>query len=308
MSKLKQNIWITLLLAMIFIGILGAVLPKNPDKYLKDKFWAFKVHNNKKKYNFIILGDSRTYRGISPYEIENILPEFSVFNFAFSNGGLNPIIYKAAETKLDAKNESMIILLGVSALTINDISLPNEQYVQELKMPKEEVFERIYFGEYLNYFSPVTPLMVKDLIKGTKPMFKYISIYHDNGWVESEKFPVDTLEAIPYYEKDFKSHTTDYQLVNELCKQISLWKSKGIKVFAFRPPAAQPLIALEDSVGNYNEQLIKQKIETSGGNWIDIDPTLYKTYDGSHLPKAEACKLSQYIANKIKTYLSTISQ
>ncbi|MFA6199331.1 MAG: hypothetical protein WC679_02845 [Bacteroidales bacterium] len=307
MSKLKQNIWITLLLAMIFIGILGAVLPKNPDKYLKDKFWAFKVHNNK-KYNFIILGDSRTYRGISPYEIENILPEFSVFNFAFSNGGLNPIIYKAAETRLNSKSESMIILLGVSALTINDISLPNEQYVQELKMPKEEVFEQIYFGEYLNYFSPVTPIIVKNLIKGTKPIFKYISIYHENGWVESEKFPVDTLEAFPYYEKDFKSHTTDYKLVNELCKQIILWKSKGIKVFAFRPPAAQPLIALEDSVGNYNEQLIKQKIEISGGQWIDINPALYKTYDGSHLPKAEARKLSQYIANKIKTYLATVSQ
>lgn len=303
MDKFTQKILITLLLAMIFIVIFGAILPKNPDKYLKDRFWTFKVYD-KKKYNFIILGDSRTYRGISPYEIENILPEFSVFNFAFSNGGLNSIIYKAAETKLNSKSESMIILLGVTALTINDISKPNEQYEKELKRSKKEVFKRIYFGKYLNYFSPVTPLMIKDLIKGTKPISNYISIYHDNGWVESEKFPIDTLEAFPSYKDDFTLHTTNYQLVNELCEQISLWKSKGIKVFAFRPPASQPLIVLEDSVGNYNEQLIKQKIEKSGGYWIDINPALYKTYDGSHLSKVEARKLSIYIANKIKTYLN----
>ncbi|MDD4684705.1 MAG: hypothetical protein PHD45_05685 [Bacteroidales bacterium] len=303
MEKFKHNIWITLLLAIILIGIFGYILPKNPDKYLKDRFWSFKVHNSR-KYNFIILGDSRTYRGISPYEIENILPEFSVFNFAFSNGGLNPMIYKATDAKLNEMGEPKIILLGVSALTINDLSLPNEQYIQELTRAKEEIFERIYFGEYLNYFSPVTPIMIKDLIKGEKMKSNYISIYHDNGWVESEKFPQDTMEAMPYYEKDFTIHSTNYQLVNQLCEQIRTWESKGIKVFAFRPPASIPLVALEDSTGNYNEHLIKQKIELSGGHWIDIDPTSYNTYDGSHLSKGEARKLSKYIANEVKIFLN----
>lgn len=302
MEKFKQNIWITLLLAIILIGIFGYILPKNPDKYLKDRFWSFKVHDNK-KYNFVILGDSRTYRGISPYEIENILPEFSVFNFAFSNGGLNPEIYKAVDTKLNETREPMIILLGVSALTMNNLSLPNEQYIQELTRAKEEIFERIYFGEYLNYFSPVTPIIIKDLIKGKKAKSNYINIYHDNGWVESDKFPRDTMEAMPFYEKDFTLHTTNYQLVNQLCEQIRMWESKGIKVFAFRPPASMPLVALEDSSGNYNEHLIKQKIELSGGHWIDVYPASYNTYDGSHLSRGESQKLSKYIANEIKTFL-----
>jgi hypothetical protein len=67
-------------------------------------------------------------------------------------------------------------------------------------------------------------------------------------------------------------------------------------------------MTLEDSIGKYNESLIKQQIEISGGHWIDINPALYKTYDGSHLPKAEARELSQYIANKIKIYLATVSK
>lgn len=299
MNKLKQNIWITFLMAIIFIAILGSIFPKNPDKYLKDRFWAFKVHH-KKSYNFIILGDSRTYRGISPYEIEQVLPEFRVLNFAFSNGGLNPNIYKAAQTRLDEKIGSTIILLGVSPLTMNNISLPNEQYVQELTRPKEEVMERMYLGKYLNYFSSVSPTKLKDLIEKKEPLSKYISIYHDNGWVESEKFPQDTMEAMPYYEQDFALHTTNYQLVNQLCNQINLWSSRGIKVFAFRPPAAKPLVSLENSAGKYNEALIKERIEKAGANWIDIDPNLYKTYDGSHLYKNEARRLSTHIANHIK--------
>ena len=125
-------------------------------------------------YNFIILGDSRTYRGVSPYDIEQVLPEFRVFNFAFSNGGLNPAIYKAAETRLDIKTDSTIILLGVSALTINNLSLPNEQYIQELTRAKEEVMERMYLGTYLNYFSSVTPTKVRDLIEGTISMMESV--------------------------------------------------------------------------------------------------------------------------------------
>lgn len=302
MCKIKRNMWISVLIAIIFIALFGYLFPKNPDKYLKDSFWALKVHDSK-KYNFIIIGDSRTYRGISPYEIEDILPDYNVFNFAFSNGGLNPQIYKAAESRLDATQKPAIILIGVTALTLNDISMPNEQYSQELRRPKEEVLERIYLGKYLNYFSPVSPMVVKNILQGIQPTSNYISIYHDNGWVESDKFPKDTLEAMPFYEKDFSLHTTNYQLLAKLCQQINLWAEQGIKVFAFRPPAAQPLITLEDSIGNYNEDVIKRSIESSGGYWIEVNPYLYKTYDGSHLNKNESRKLSQYIANKIKVCL-----
>lgn len=289
-------------MSLIFIGILGAILPKNPDKYLRDRFWTLKVHN-KSKYNFLILGDSRTYRGIAPDEIEKVLSGFVVYNFGFSNGGLNSTIYNAAEKKLIDNDSKKIILLGVSAFSINDLSSSNEQYFQELTRPKEEVFERRYLGRFLNYFSSVTPLIVKNSIRQIKPEVSYISIYNDNGWVESEKTPSDTMEALPYYIKDFTLHTTNYQLVTEMCEKISFWRSKGIKVFAFRPPAATPIVALENLEGNYNEQLIKQKIELAGGHWIEIDPTKYKTYDGSHLPKNEARKLSQELAEKIKAWI-----
>jgi hypothetical protein len=196
--------------------------------------------------------------------------------------------------------------MGVSALTVNNLSLSNNQYVQELARPKEDVLESIYLGRLLYYFSPITPEAARDLIKGIKPTVNYINIYHDNGWVESQKIPADTMEAMPYYIDDFKLHKTNYQLVDDMCNQIRIWKSNGVKVFAFRPPAALPLFSLENSVGEYHEQLIKEKIISAGGCWINVNPAMYKTYDGSHLPKEEACKLSRYIALKIKDNLNGI--
>lgn len=303
MRKLKQNIWITLFLSLIFLGTLGTVIPKNADKYLGDRFWSLKA-NIKTKYNLIALGDSRTYRGISPADIENILPNIKAYNFGFSNGGLNATIFNAAEEKLIKSDSNKIILLGVTAFSINELSKSNKHYLQELTRPKEEIFERIYFGKILNYFSPTTPEKIRDLINDIKPEINYISIHHDNGWVESEKIPKDTMHAIPYYKKDFSLHTTNYKLVDDLCHQIRLWDNKGIKVFAYRPPAAVPLITLEDSMGNYNESIIKQKIENAGGCWIYIDPTKYKTYDGSHLQKEDARRLSRDIASRIKGHLT----
>ena len=88
-----------------------------------------------------------------------------------------------------------------------------------------------------------------------------------------------------------------------MCQQIEYWNKQGITVFAFRPPAAAPLLALEDSTGNYNEHLIKQKIEQASGIWIEINANQFKTYDGSHLPTKEAEKLSKEIALSIKQKL-----
>ena len=42
-------------MAIIFIVILGSVLPKNPDKYLKDRFWAYKVHHKKSYRELLII-------------------------------------------------------------------------------------------------------------------------------------------------------------------------------------------------------------------------------------------------------------
>ena len=41
-----------------------------------------------------------------------------------------------------------------------------------------------------------------------------------NGYVESEKFPVDTMEAIPSYTKDFTNYKVNPENLEVLFKQV----------------------------------------------------------------------------------------
>ncbi|MDA3929796.1 MAG: hypothetical protein PF541_12660 [Prolixibacteraceae bacterium] len=124
-----------------------------------------------------------------------------------------------------------------------------------------------------------------------------------NGYVESDKFPIDTLEAIPSYTKDFNNYQVEEKYTNTLFEQVQNLTKQGIHVIGYRPPVSQTLRILEDSLGNYNEAEIKSGIQKAGGFWIDLDPSKYTTYDGSHLDKVPAERLSTELAIEIKKYI-----
>ncbi|MBN1924794.1 MAG: hypothetical protein JW798_03065 [Prolixibacteraceae bacterium] len=300
----KPNISFTLLLAAFMVGALSFVMPKNKEKYLGDMFWSRKTFAPA-KYDVVIMGDSRIYRGVSPDIVEKHIPGKNVFNFGYSNGGLNPFMFKAAESKLNKNRKTKIIVLGITANTITGYTKNNDQYIQELNRPREEVLERLYFNPVLYWFSATSPDELKDNFKDGKDTSYYLSEYHMNGYVESEKYPADTMEALPSYTKDFSSFKVEKESLDALFGQVKRWKEKGISVVAFRPPVSYSMRALEDTMGLYNESFIKTGIEQAGGHWIDIDFTKFKTYDGSHLDKPSAVKLSEEIGKQLDIFLKS---
>ncbi len=297
--KKTPDIWITLVLAMFMTVALSFVFPKNDEKYLGDLFWTKKTFAPS-DYNIVIMGDSRTYRGISPDIMQEFLPDMKILNFAYSNGGLNHTMFNAAEEKLVDGNNPKIIVLGISPNTVTGFSSKNDQYFQELGRSREEILERLYLYPILYWFSPTSLEELVNKIKEKKEVFYYRNTFHMNGYMESEKYPVDTLEAIPYYEDDFAQYKVEEENINDLLQQVKTWNNQGIKVLAFRPPVSVPMKMLEDSVGKYDEYRIKKGIEESGGYWIDLAQGNYKTYDGSHLDVESAEKLSVKIAEKIE--------
>ena len=156
----KPNIWITLAIAAALVTALSFVLPKDAEKYLGELFWSRKTFAPA-KYNVVLMGDSRVYRGLSPEIMESHLPGLKVLNFAYSNGGLNPTMFDAAEKKLAKNDKPEVIIFGISANTISDYSAGNQQYVQELNRPREEVLERIYLNPLRYWFSATSPEKLK---------------------------------------------------------------------------------------------------------------------------------------------------
>ena len=53
-------------------------------------------------------------------------------------------------------------------------------------------------------------------------------------------------------------------------------------------------------MGFFDYEFIKSEFIKNGGKWIDLNSNEYKTYDGSHLERESAEKLSKVIADYIK--------
>ncbi|WP_346861490.1 hypothetical protein [uncultured Draconibacterium sp.] len=300
MTKHK-NIVFTLITAALITVVLSFVFPKNKEKYLADMFWTRKTFSSSNK-NVVLMGDSRVYRGLSPDAMQNILPHFKLYNFAYSNGGLNAEMFLAAEQKLTKTDDAKVIVLGITANTLTDFTNNNTQYVQELNRPREEILERLYLNPVSYWFSATTPEQLISWFSAKKDTSEnyYLSNYKMNGYVESDKFPIDTTEAIASYTKDFSNYQVDDAHLKGLFSQVKTWTEKGITVLAFRPPVSEPMVELENKMGLYDESKISEGIRNAGGYWIHLDNSQYLTYDGSHVDRPSAEKLSQQIALKIK--------
>jgi hypothetical protein len=301
---MKRMIWATLLTAVAFSALFGFVFPKNPEKYLRSQFFLKKTFAPA-KYNLVVVGDSRIYRGISPVAMEEVLKKWKIINLGYSNGGLNPAMFRLSESKLASNKGPKAILLGITAFTLTPESLENKHYLENRFMKKEKSLELMYLGEILNWFTPVSPEIIKELLKGSKPNQTYINEYRELGWVASDKFPADTLEAFESYQNSFVFQKVTPSILEQIMLQVEKWSHNGIAVYAFRPPIPKAMIDLADTLAGYNENEIKVKLEMAGGHWIDVDPKQYKTYDGSHLNPESAVALSKFIATKIKQATKT---
>lgn len=291
-------------MAAVLVTALSFVFPKDAEKYLGELFWTRKTFAPA-KYNMILMGDSRVYRALSPEIIETKLPGLKVLNFAYSNGGLNQVMFDAAEKKLASNSQPKIIVLGVTANSVTGYSAGNQQYIQELTRPREEVLERFYLNPVRYWFSSTSPEKLKQHFSAKADSAYYLNTYFMNGYVESEKYPADTTAAISSYIDDFKNYKVDSAHLNVLYKQVRKWSESGITVVGFVPPVSQSMRILEDTLGLFNEAAIKAGFEKASGHWFDINPGSYETYDGSHLTIESARRLSGKMAASIEELIGT---
>ncbi|HPR32781.1 MAG TPA: hypothetical protein PLK12_11825 [Prolixibacteraceae bacterium] len=300
--KIKPDIVPTFLLAALFTGLLAAFLPSRDDGGEEALFWTRKTFAPA-SFDGVIMGDSRAYRGLSPEVMEKHLPGMKVLNFGYSNGGLNPEMFEAAGSKLDKTSQAKIMVLAVTANCLTGYTRGNEQWKKERFRSREERLERLWMRRFLIRFSPIRLSELDELFQTETPEKKYMNRYHPDGWVESEKFPPDTSEALPSYIKDFTRYKVENAYMDELFRQVKKWSDEGITVVAFRPPVTASMRMLEDTMARYNEYVIKEGIIQAGGHWIDIDPSEYETYDGSHLNKTSALRLSEKMGRELKILL-----
>ncbi|MGF1557791.1 MAG: hypothetical protein ACFCUL_01765, partial [Flavobacteriaceae bacterium] len=269
----------------------------------KEKFWAEKVHS-KRKYQVVFSGDSRLYRGIDPKTVSETLGGLSVLNFGFSSGGHNNAIFDEINNRLDQKSSLKAVVLVLSPYSLTPKAQQNEHYNQEKNRDRKEVFNRRYVKPFFSFLDPIKPSEIIHLKSG---QIGYYERFQKDGWVASWKIPSDSKTALKGYVKDFEDNTVQNDILVGVFDQITKWRAMGVQVFAFRIPSTAEMEDLEHELSGYKEAVIRDGVEQAGGKWIDFENRFeYESYDGSHLTKVSALKLSAQIGNELKKRLKGV--
>lgn len=300
---LKERITYTFLLSAILIALTGYLLPEPPSSRMKaDQFWSYKTHT-KKKFDIVLIGDSRLYRGLSPDAMKKEMPNFDILNFGYSNGGLHEPLLSEAAKKLDEESTKKIIVIGVTPASLTPGAAKNEHLLQELRRKNSEVFQRIYLTHYLQLFEPTTPKMIINSIFDKVETNNYYEHFTKYGFVGGRKDVYDTNEALESYRKQFQREQVSDAIIDNLLKQVKEWNNKGIKVFGYRPPSTKKMEQLENELSGFREVQFVKQFEEAGGIWLELQIDNLKSYDGSHLDEESAEIFSKEIAKIIKKTL-----
>ncbi|AIF82006.1 hypothetical protein I862_07260 [endosymbiont of Acanthamoeba sp. UWC8] len=307
---IKERIFLTMLLTVIVVSNIALIniYFLNGDlqnKELEDRFWLSKIYQGKKKYDIIIAGDSRIYRGISPRIMQPILPSYRIFNYGFSGGGLNSYIFNKLVFLLNKdSSHSKIIILGVTPHSLTPKAQKNEhikQYEMISNKDKENILNKSFWYSYIR---PLNLSRIKNKFTNKHKLSNYIQHYDiETGWIGSDYRKRDNKAAIPAYQSVFINNQVAEQNILALSKQIRQWTQQGIIIIGFRPPTSQAVYNIENQMSRYDESKIRKEFEKAGAYWLCFDINNYETYDGNHLVESSAIILSKELSYKIKSIL-----
>jgi hypothetical protein len=295
-ERIVWVLFLSIILAFLFDRFRPIVSERQQE--LAKRFWIIKTYNPN-KYNCVIYGDSRTYRGISPAAVVSEIPGYSAINFGYSSGSFSEFMLDKVEEKFDTDQRNGIIILGITPFSLTPRAITDSHIKQELARKKEEVWETIYLQPVKLFFEPHYFHWSGE---EANPVI-YTQEYNNNGWVASDKEPTDVKEALPRYVINFEDNKVSAEVVEQLMKRVNKWVNQGIRVFGVRPPSSTEMVKLENEISGFDEKEFTSKFEKNGGKWITIDTTGLKSYDGSHLRKQSAITFSKSLGEKIQESL-----
>ncbi len=292
----NKKVILTLLLSLVVLAIIAFITNNKMDD---ENYKALFVHKvfTKQKYDIIIAGDSRIYRGISAEIIGDKL-HLSALNLGFSSGGHSKLLFDLIDKHLNNNSPNKIIILGITPASLTDRAAENGHIKRILNRKKEEVLEYEYLFPIKLFFAPTTPYRIRKKLRN-KPSNDYRQEFHtDDGWIASWYDSPIPYRALKSYKDKFIKMKPENEIIQALYKKVSEWKSKGIKVYGFFVPSSKNMNELEKVVADFNSDKFLKGFLNAGGYWINIE-NQYSSFDGSHLEKESAIRLSKEIAQKI---------
>lgn len=297
--KAKKRIFSTVLLSSTLTISLAVFLPKPKNQaVMRDWFWFNKTFQQKDLL-LIVGGDSRVYRGVSTASINSQLDEpIDAVNLGFSSAGYSQEYLDFLVKHFRENAPQKVLVLGVTPFSFSDEARKNEHLKGYTEQGRLEQWKALYLNPSLNLFEP---RKVQDLIGLDSAA--YSENYHEDGWMESDEIPGDSLKALRSYEHLFDNEKVTSDAIQIFMESIERLAEQGVLVIGFRPPTTPQMRQLENEKSGFKEREFRLLFEQAGGFWIDFKDEEFATYDGSHLRPTSAKKLSEEIGVFIQSKL-----
>lgn len=260
------------------------------------RFWAEKASTSG-ALDVALAGDSRVFRGLAPEEMHASLPGARIGNLGFSGICLCEQYLPFLEGALAAGGQRTIVL-GVTAHSLTGHASRDNGFLAERRKTRREQLEGVYLSPLEDALRPLDTTELGLGGKGRRSA-RYLQDFREGGWVASRLVPENPNGALPEYDRVLRAGRVEPALLSDLVGTVSRWRTKGIRVAAFRPPTSKEMRALERELGGYDEDEVASHLRAAGAEYWEIQPDSYHTYDGSHLTEDSARALSRDVAARL---------
>lgn len=256
-------------------------------------YWARKA--TMAPADVVLAGDSRVYRALSPAAMRFELGRLRIVNFAWSSSGFSPAYLAAIDRQLDPRSARASVVLGITPWTLTPRSETETNFVEWQRKSRLGLEADLLLGRVAGRLESLIPFVPR--LRGRE----YRQDFQDDGWVASRLEPPDPEFALESYGRAFVGNTVSRAMTDSVLKQVGLWRSRGVRVYAFRPPTTVAMVRLENDVSGFDQAGFVAAFTAAGGVWIDVPQArVYESYDGSHIVDRAATRFSHDLARTLR--------
>jgi hypothetical protein len=293
-SCLAAFVVITLAIAMLRDDMRFAGAPK--------WFWMEKLDWGPSS-DVVVVGDSRTYRGVDPSSFAGTHPRGCV-NFGFSSATLSPEFLSKAAAAL-APDGDRILIIGLTAASLR-APLPNRDGFVAAGIEYGRLHMPLRLARAIEEWElMVAPFAIDrgfgDSVQAARATAdEYSQRFHPNGWVESDRAVDDPVGAgLAVVRRDFERSPHSPRAVDELVSAVRRLSVGGTRVFVFRPWVPDAVSSEEDRIGGLDWSAVRTRLQSAGARWVDIRVPGLRSYDGTHLDGPSARRVSAELSRSI---------
>lgn len=247
----------------------------------------------------VLAGDSRVYRGLDPSQFEAALGKRTL-NFGFSAAAFDDAYLDAIERVVDPGVSHPTIVLGVTPWSLTPRAASANGYLDAVAEDRRVAIP-FAWEQHTHRFAEALRSFISDL-QGPAPATRatrsdYVQDFRLDGWVASDQIKHRPDAGLRAASADHRhGNRIDPAAVERLLRRVALWRKRGWTILAFEPPAATEATRLAHDLAGWAEQALPSRLRAAGALWVDVDPSRYVSYDGTHLTADSARQLSKELA------------